>query len=46
MIKNIKAIFFDIDGTLVPFGTHNIPDEVKNPSIRFYISLRSVVGSG
>ena len=30
MIKNIKAIFFDIDGTLVPFGMHNIPDEVKN----------------
>lgn len=30
MIKNIKAIFFDIDGTLVPFGTHNIPDEVKD----------------
>ncbi len=24
MIKNIKAIFFDIDGTLVPFGTHKI----------------------
>lgn len=30
MIKNIKAIFFDIDGTLVPFGMHNIPDEVKD----------------
>lgn len=30
MIKNIKALFFDIDGTLVPFGAHNIPDEVKN----------------
>lgn len=26
----IKAIFFDIDGTLVPFGSHGIPDEVKN----------------
>lgn len=25
----IKAIFFDIDGTLVPFGSHGIPDEVK-----------------
>ena len=25
----IKAIFFDIDGTLVPFGTHSIPEEVK-----------------
>ncbi len=30
MIKNINAIFFDIDGTLVPFVTHSIPDEVKN----------------
>lgn len=30
MNKNIKAIFLDIDGTLVPFGSHSIPDEVKN----------------
>lgn len=30
MNKNIKAIFFDIDGTLVPFGSHSIPEEVKN----------------
>lgn len=29
MNKNIKAIFFDIDGTLVPFGSHSIPEEVK-----------------
>ena len=30
MMKNeIKAIFFDIDGTLVPFGQHAVPDEVK-----------------
>ena len=33
MNKNIKAIFFDIDGTLVPFGSHSIPEEVVN-SIR------------
>lgn len=26
----IKAIFFDIDGTLVPFGSHGIPQEVKD----------------
>ena len=24
----IKAIFFDIDGTLVPFGDHRPPQEV------------------
>ena len=24
-----KAIFFDIDGTLVPFGEHGVPAEVK-----------------
>lgn len=33
MNKNIKAIFFDVDGTLVPFGSHSIPEEVDN-SIR------------
>lgn len=26
----IKAIFFDIDGTLVPFGSHGIPKEVTD----------------
>ena len=26
---SIKAIFFDIDGTLVPFGDHGIPAEVR-----------------
>lgn len=25
---DIKALFFDIDGTLVPFGDHNPPEEV------------------
>ncbi len=25
----IKAIFFDIDGTLVPFGDRDVPAEVK-----------------
>lgn len=29
MNKNIKAIFLDIDGTLVPFGSHSIPEEVE-----------------
>lgn len=29
MSKDIKALFFDIDGTLVPFGNHDIPAEVK-----------------
>lgn len=27
--KDIKALFFDIDGTLVPFGDHGVPEEVK-----------------
>ncbi|MBD5238007.1 MAG: HAD family phosphatase [Bacteroidales bacterium] len=26
--KEIKALFFDIDGTLVPYGTGHIPEEV------------------
>ena len=26
----IKAIFFDIDGTLVSFETHRIPPSAKN----------------
>lgn len=41
----IKAIFFDIDGTLVSFKTHCIPDtavkaiaKVKSKGIRIYIS--------
>lgn len=41
----IKAIFFDIDGTLVSFNTHRIPDsaikaiaKVKSKGIRIYIS--------
>lgn len=33
MNKNTKAIFFDVDGTLVPYGSHSIPEEVDN-SIR------------
>lgn len=33
MIKNINAIFFDIDGTLVPFGMHKI----SNYSKLFYV---------
>lgn len=41
----IKAIFFDIDGTLVSFKTHRIPDsaieaitKAKAKGIRIYIS--------
>lgn len=26
----IRAVFFDIDGTLVPFGDHDVPAEVKD----------------
>lgn len=29
-MRQIKAIFFDIDGTLVPFATPGIPQEVKD----------------
>ncbi len=25
----IKAVFFDIDGTLVPFGEHSIPENTR-----------------
>lgn len=41
----VKAIFFDIDGTLVPFGYPNIPqstcdalNELKNRGIKIFIS--------
>lgn len=30
MFDNIKAIFFDIDGTLVSFKTHEVPLSAKN----------------
>lgn len=30
---NTKAVFFDIDGTLVPFGDKDIPADVKNAII-------------
>ncbi len=30
MFKNIKAIFFDIDGTLVSFKTHEVPQSAKD----------------
>lgn len=29
MFKNIKAVFFDIDGTLVSFKTHEVPQSAK-----------------
>ncbi len=29
MFKNIKAVFFDIDGTLVSFNTHEVPQSAK-----------------
>lgn len=41
----IKALFFDIDGTLVSFRTHEIPEstvnaleEVKKQGLKVYIS--------
>ena len=41
----IKALFFDIDGTLVSFRTHSVPDstvkalaEAKNKGIKIFIS--------
>lgn len=41
----VKAIFFDIDGTLVSFNTHKIPDstfqtlrELKNNGIKLFIA--------
>lgn len=30
MFKNIKAVFFDIDGTLVSFQTHEVPQSAKD----------------
>ena len=30
MIDMIKALFFDIDGTLVSFRTHEIPESTVN----------------
>ena len=30
MKGNIKAVFFDIDGTLVSFNTHQVPQETKD----------------
>ena len=30
----IKAVFFDIDGTLVSFHTHRIPDSAKQALCR------------
>ena len=28
-VHNIKAVFFDIDGTLVSFTTHGVPDSAR-----------------
>ena len=30
--NRIKALFFDIDGTLVPYGTGHIPERIVNVS--------------
>ena len=45
MDKKIKALFFDIDGTLVSFKTHRIPqstvdalEQAKKNGIEVYIS--------
>lgn len=29
-MTEIKAVFFDIDGTLVPFGCHEVPENVRS----------------
>jgi HAD superfamily hydrolase (TIGR01484 family) len=34
MNNRIKAIFFDIDGTLVSFKTHKVPQETKDAIIQ------------
>lgn len=48
MDKKIKALFFDIDGTLVSFKTHKIPqstvdalEQAKKNGVEVYISYRS-----
>src|SRR3712207_6974788 len=45
MNNNIRALFFDIDGTLVSFSTHRIPDstvsaleQAKHNGVKIYIS--------
>ena len=45
MDKKIKALFFDIDGTLVSFKTHRIPqstvdalEQAKKNGVEVYIS--------
>lgn len=45
MEKKIKALFFDIDGTLVSFSTHRVPAvavealaEAKRNGVKIYIS--------
>ena len=45
MNNNIKAIFFDIDGTLVSFNTHQVPqstidclDRLRHAGIRLFIA--------
>ena len=45
MDKKIKALFFDIDGTLVSFKTHKIPqstvdalEQAKKNGVEVYIS--------
>ena len=42
----IKALFFDIDGTLVSFDTHAIPSKpspLPKPKVFGYLSLRDVL---
>lgn len=48
--KKIKALFFDIDGTLVSFQTHRIPkstvdalEQAKLNGVKFYISTRRYI---
>ena len=46
--KKVKALFFDIDGTLVSFKTHRIPqstvdalEQAKKNGVEIYIFYRS-----
>lgn len=50
--RNIKAVFFDVDGTLVSFNTHKVPastekaiEELKSKNIKVIISTGRSINS-